>query len=186
MNRFFRIRSWVIWFDLFVILDRCQGGYRWIVDDTRFIPVALLFLVFHVEHLYRLFRGSWRWRWRWRYRCWQRFVRFLDDNFDDRLRLGRVIIERTLFVKVVALRARQRIVEGISLRILNDWLHLDRVRWRSGSSPRIKCNLLSLTAVFRGLIFGKGGGDEDRHYYNNLERWNLYWNIEIKQDQQWQ
>lgn len=169
MNRFFRIRRWVIWFDLFVILDRCQGGYRWIVDDTRFIPIALLLLVFHIEHLYRLFRGSWRGRWRWRYRCRQGFVGFLDDNFDDWLRLGGVIIEWALFVKIVALGARQRIIERISLRILDDWFHLDRIRWRSGSPPWIKCNLLSLTAVFRGLIFGKGASDQDRYCYNNLK-----------------
>lgn len=162
VNRFFRVRRRVIRLDLLVLLDRCQRRHRWVINDTGLVPVTLLLLVLHVEHLYRFLRGPRRRGRRRRYRGRQRFVGLLDDDLDNWLRFGRVIVQRSLLVEVVALGTRQRIVEWISLGILNDRLHLNRIWRRPGSSPRIECNLLSLIAAFRGLIFGKGRDREGR------------------------
>lgn len=104
--RFFSIRRVIIRFNLLVLLYRRQRGNRRIVDDASLVTVTFFLLVLHIEHLNRFLSGTWlRWRRRW-YRSRQRFIRFLNDDLNDRLRFRWIIAQRTLLVQIVTLRAR--------------------------------------------------------------------------------
>lgn len=89
--RFLSVRRMIIRFNLLMLLHRRQRGNRRIVDDSSLVTVTFLLLVLHIKHLNRFLSWSWlRWRRWW---CWsrQRFIRFFNNDLNDRLRFRWIV-----------------------------------------------------------------------------------------------
>lgn len=148
--------------DLLVFLDWSYGWNGSVVDHSRLVlAVLLLLLVLDVEDLNGLLLGlGYRGRCD-RYGCGQRLVGLLDDDLDDGLGLGRVVVVSWRLLVVVALVVAlgigscQWVVERIALRVVGYRFHLHGVRrWTTGTTLTER-QVLTLVAALRLILLGE-------------------------------